>query len=65
MTSIALPNTIGEALDGQQSGDAASPPPTISVITPASEKQEKYDNNKNGRHIVSSKDKGQGLPSYM
>jgi hypothetical protein len=49
MTSIDLPNTLGEALDGQQSGDAASPPPTVSAIAPASEKQEKYNDNKNGR----------------
>jgi putative transposase len=35
---------------GQQLGYAASLPPTISVIAPTSEKQEKYNDNKNGRH---------------
>jgi len=39
---------LGPAFDGEQLGDPALPPPTVSVIAPASEKQEKYNDNKNG-----------------
>jgi hypothetical protein len=51
VTSIAVTQPLGgQALDGQELGDGASPPPTISIIAPTSEKQEKYNDNKNGRH---------------